>query len=357
MNMMMMRVFFIVAVMALHAQGVDIPHVRQLVAKNNVTSILVFGDSSVDPGNNNHLATTNKGNFPPYGKDFLNGSHPTGRFTNGRLATDFIAEAIGYTKIIPGFLDPHMKKADLLHGVSFASAGSGYDDLTANLTTVLSVAQQLKYFMHYKIHLREMVGEKRAKEIVSNAIVVLSMGTNDFLQNYYVEPIRSEQYSVEKYQKFLISSMFRDVKAMYRLGARRLVVVGVPPLGCFPLVKTLRDETECDKILNTVSLSFNSQIIETLATLEATTGMKTAFVDIYHVILNAIQNPKRYGFAETSKGCCGSGTLEYGETCRGLSTCADPTKYIYWDAVHPTEKMYKIIADEALNSLINTMFK
>jgi hypothetical protein len=44
------------------------------------------------------------------------------------------AEAIGYTKIIPAFLDPNLKPTDLLHGVSFASAASGYDDLTANLS-------------------------------------------------------------------------------------------------------------------------------------------------------------------------------------------------------------------------------
>ena len=54
---------------------------------------------------------------------------------------------------------------------------------------------------------------------------------------------------------------------------------------------------------------------------------------------------------ETSKGCCGTGTIEYGDSCKGLSTCTDPTKYVFWDAVHPTEKMYKIIADEALKSL------
>lgn len=46
----------------------------------------------------------------------------------------FLAEAFGYRNIVRGFLEPHMEKEDMLHGVSFASAGSGYDDLTANLT-------------------------------------------------------------------------------------------------------------------------------------------------------------------------------------------------------------------------------
>jgi hypothetical protein len=69
--------------------ALDIGQIRALAARHNVSCILVFGDSSVDPGNNNILQTTMKGNFPPYGKDFFN-ARPTGRFSDGRLATDFI---------------------------------------------------------------------------------------------------------------------------------------------------------------------------------------------------------------------------------------------------------------------------
>jgi hypothetical protein len=36
-----------------------------------VTSVIVFGDSIVDPGNNNDLLTLIKANHPPYGKDFI----------------------------------------------------------------------------------------------------------------------------------------------------------------------------------------------------------------------------------------------------------------------------------------------
>lgn len=61
------------------------------------------------------------------------------------------------------------------------------------------------------------------------------------------------------------------------------------------------------------------------------------------------------GLTETSKGCCGTGTIEYGDTCRGLSTCKDPSKYVFWDAVHPTQTMYKIMADEAVQSVTKNL--
>ncbi|KAF8411010.1 hypothetical protein HHK36_003549 [Tetracentron sinense] len=348
----MMRVVMIlaIAVMPLLSRAFDVHQLRQLAAQKNVTCILVFGDSSVDPGNNNRLTTTFKGNFPPYGKDFFNG-RPTGRFSNGRLATDFIAEAFGYTTIIPGFLERSLKKEEFLHGISFASAASGYDDLTANLTNVLPVSKQLEYLEHYKIQMRRLVGEKKTEEIIENAIFILSMGTNDFIQNYFLEPVRSKQYSLEEYEDYLTTCMINDIKAMHRLGATRLVVVGVPPLGCMPLVKTLVGATKCVDSYNKASFSFNSKIRDKLATIRASLGVKNVYVDTYDIILRAMASPKRYGFAVTWKGCCGSGTFEFGETCRGLTTCQDPTKYIFWDAVHPTEKMYRIIADEALRSL------
>jgi hypothetical protein len=55
--------------------------------KTNITAVYIFGDSIVDPGNNNHRLTEAKANFPPYGQDFPGGV-PTGRFSNGLVPGD-----------------------------------------------------------------------------------------------------------------------------------------------------------------------------------------------------------------------------------------------------------------------------
>ena len=56
-------------------------------AQGLVPAIFTFGDSSVDVGNNDYIATIFKADYPPYGRDFIN-HKPTGRFCNGKLATD-----------------------------------------------------------------------------------------------------------------------------------------------------------------------------------------------------------------------------------------------------------------------------
>lgn len=53
-------------------------------------AFFVFGDSLVDNGNNNYLATTARADAPPYGIDTP--SHrPTGRFSNGLNIPDVIS--------------------------------------------------------------------------------------------------------------------------------------------------------------------------------------------------------------------------------------------------------------------------
>ncbi|KAI8567853.1 hypothetical protein RHMOL_Rhmol02G0153900 [Rhododendron molle] len=109
---------------------------------NSFSAILVFGDSTVDPGNNNYVQTIFKSNFRPYGRDFPN-HIPTGRFSNGRLVTDFVASYVGIKENVPAYLDQSLSIGELMTGVSFASAGSGFDPLTAQIVVSLFLSLSL----------------------------------------------------------------------------------------------------------------------------------------------------------------------------------------------------------------------
>ncbi|MFS7904681.1 putative triacylglycerol lipase [Helianthus anomalus] len=92
-----------------------------------VPCYFIFGDSLMDNGNNNHLLTQAKVNFPPYGIDFPDG--PTGRFTNGRNTADVIAQLLGFDKFIPPFAIA--KGGEILTGVNYASGAAGIRAETA----------------------------------------------------------------------------------------------------------------------------------------------------------------------------------------------------------------------------------
>jgi hypothetical protein len=57
--------------------------------KSKISAVFVFGDSIVDPGNNNNRLTEARADFPPYGEDFPGGV-ATGRFSNGKVPGDML---------------------------------------------------------------------------------------------------------------------------------------------------------------------------------------------------------------------------------------------------------------------------
>ncbi|KAJ7976026.1 GDSL esterase/lipase [Quillaja saponaria] len=203
-----------------------------------VPALIIFGDSVVDVGNNNNLFTLVKANFPPYGRDFVT-HRPTGRFCNGKLATDFTAEYLGFTSYPPAYISQEAKGRNLLTGANFASAASGYYDRTAQLYSAISLPQQLNYYREYQTKVVNMVGKAKANAIFSGAIHLLSAGSSDYIQNYYIDPLLNRAYSPDQFSDILMRSYTNFIQNLYGLGARRIGVTSLPPTGCLPAAITL----------------------------------------------------------------------------------------------------------------------
>ena len=156
----------------------------------NIPAVIVFGDSSVDSGNNNYIPTIARSNFKPYGRDFFGGC-PTGRFSNGRLPTDFVSEALGLKPIVPAYLDPDYKISDFAVGVCFASAGTGYDNVTSGLFVSLSLKSNhsnLSYLRIVYVH-------------------ILKATKNDTLFSYFFMWQKTKIFCVMKYLNCTTDSM------------------------------------------------------------------------------------------------------------------------------------------------------
>lgn len=90
------HVFLIVALLVSHQiNGRNTNYVT-----NNYTSLFIFGDSFLDAGNNNYINTTSfdQANFLPYGETYF--KFPTGRFSDGRLVSDFIGKMCNFSYFI-----------------------------------------------------------------------------------------------------------------------------------------------------------------------------------------------------------------------------------------------------------------
>ncbi|KAI3764951.1 hypothetical protein L2E82_14969 [Cichorium intybus] len=337
--------------------------VTKTTLNHKISAVLVFGDSTSDPGNNNYILTPFKGNFPPYGKDFAN-QKPTGRFTNGLLASDIIARYLGIKDNVPPYLDPSLTIHDLMTGVSFASAGSGYDPLTPTISNVIPLPRQLEYFREYKVKLTAKLGVLRAKEIINDAIYLVSAGTNDFVVNYFTLPIRRQEYSLPSYMDFLMNKELDFLQGLWNEGARKIGVAGLPPMGCLPIVITLFSENAvsdrgCIDYFSSVARTYNSMLQTGLNIMQfnnAHQGGRITYFDTYSPLFDVVAGHK-YGFKEVKLGCCGTGLLETTFLCNPKSNiCPDASKYAFWDSIHPTQEVYKIIF-ESVQPVIDYMIK
>lgn len=324
-----------------------------------VPAVMVFGDSIVDAGMNNNLNTLIRCNFPPYGADF-NGGIPTGRFCNGRVPSDMIAEEIGVKSVVPAYLDPTLQPQDLLTGVTFASGGTGYDSLTPKLASVFSLSEQLDYFREYIGKLKALVGEEKTNFILANAIYIVVAGSDDIANTYFVLGARKLQYDIPAYTDLMANSASDFLKQLYQFGARRIGVFSAPPIGCVPSQRTLAGglARECSGKYNDAALLFNQKISPALKSLsESLPDTRLVYIDVYTPLLDIINYPNKYGFEVANKGCCGTGNIEVAVLCNKLTPpCPDVTNYVFWDSYHPTEKTYSILVSELIPKVINKFF-
>ncbi|KAI3908725.1 hypothetical protein MKW98_029275 [Papaver atlanticum] len=315
-----------------------------------VPAIITFGDSAVDVGNNDYLPTLFKANHPPYGRDFAN-KKPTGRFCNGKLATDITAETLGFTTYPPAYLSPQASGKNLLIGANFASAGSGYYDKTSIQSNAIPLTQQLEYYKEYKGKLAKVAGAAKAATIIKEALYIVSEGSSDFALNYYVNPFLNKLYTPDQFSTFLVGIYSSFIENLYGLGARRIGVTSLPPLGCFPAMITLlgHGEKGCVARLNTDAQGFNKKVgAATVQLQKKFPDLKIAIFDIYTPFLDLVQSPAKNGFTEAKKGCCGTGAVETTSflcNVKSPGTCSNATQYVFWDAVHPSQAANQVLAD------------
>lgn len=142
------------------------------------------------------------------------------------------------------------------------------------------------------------MGGNKADQTIHEALHMMSLGTNDFLENYYTYPGRSNQYSIEQYQDFLIGIAGNFIKQLYGLGARKISLGGLPPMGCLPLERTtnMMGGNDCVSNYNNVALEFNGKL-KTLTTNlnKQLPGIKLVFSNPYYIFMHMIRRPSLYG--------------------------------------------------------------
>ena len=69
-------------------------------------------------------------------------------------------------------------------------------------------------------------------------------------------------------------------------------------------------------------------------------GFDLSFLDTFGLEDAAVANPAAYGFTNVTDPCF-----------NGVTVCANPDQYLFWDDLHPTAAGHQLLADAALARL------
>lgn len=339
--------------------------------------MFVFGSSIVDNGNNNFLPnTTAKADYSPYGIDSEMG--PSGRFSNGRNLIDVLGELLGLRQTIPPFLHPETQGKRILHGVNFASGGSGILDQTGSIVSkVISLNQQISNFERatlpdLKIEIQNRDhdsdnGHKLLSNALSRYLFIVETGGNDLLLNYYAKMNMNKNITIDDkhktqrnnvgLQRFtdkLITLLSSDLKQLYRMGARKFVLISVQAIGCVPVVRATfhKEKGSCVEFMNKAAVVFNTKLKSLVhKTTPQMPGATIVYVNFYGIIDHIIRNPAKSGFRQGNMACCELEKRSKGVLCkRRGKTCRDRKEHVFFDGLHPTEAMNVVIANKAYAS-------
>ncbi|KAL0543684.1 hypothetical protein IC582_018786 [Cucumis melo] len=296
--------------------------------------LFVFGDSYVDTGNI-HVNASSARNFP-YGITFP--GVPSGRFSDGRVLTDFLAKYVGLKKSpIPFTVWQRFGRKGAKYGMNFGFGGTGVFDTSfpfPNMTTQINFFQNLivnSIFSSYDIH---------------SSIALVSPSGNDY--SFYF----ANNGSLEGFKPFIFSVVNQisvNLKRIYKLGVKKVVVLGLGPVGCYPK-PTAPSFKKCNKTMDSIAVFHNTLLKQAVEKLnyETKEGSPNFFIlNMYDTVLSIIKNKEnRKGgatFKTPLKPCCFGVNSNF--SCGSVdergnkmyTLCKRPDLALFWDAVHPTQ--------------------
>ncbi|RLM54776.1 hypothetical protein C2845_PM10G21680 [Panicum miliaceum] len=320
---------------------------KKMTWRRQVPAMYVFGDSTLDVGNNNYLPGEEvpRADKPYYGVDLPGSGKPTGRFSNGYNVADFVARNLGFEKSPRAYLElkarSHLIPSAITSGVSYASAGAGILDST-NAGGNIPLSQQVRLFQSTMAEMDATVGPQAVSRLLSKSLFLFGVGSNDFFA-FATELAKrnrsATQGDVAAFYGSLISNYSAAITELYKLGARKFGIINVGPVGCVPRVRVLNATGGCADGMNQLVAGFDAALESLLAGLAANKLPGLAYSLANSFGFAARTDPLAAGFVSADSACCGGGRLGAEADCLpGATLCADRDRFLFWDRVHPSQR-------------------
>uniref|UniRef100_A0A8I7BK48 GDSL esterase/lipase n=1 Tax=Hordeum vulgare subsp. vulgare TaxID=112509 RepID=A0A8I7BK48_HORVV len=279
--------------------------------------MFVFGDDFVDNGNVPDITgekTSRQWSYP-YGS-YRNSSWsgvpvPTGRFSNYRMQSDFIARMLG------------------LHPTS---------------------KHQINLVTPFKRLVNDGVIETRQ---LHHSVALIAISGNDYMSGSDANNgFYSSFDDLDTYMGNVVTEILDNVAQLQTLGVRKVLVNNMHPIGCTPLQTSSNNYTTCDLLGNYGASVHNKYLKQMIGERDNVhiLDLYTAFTDIVNHAPGEGSDRSK-DFKRKLTPCCESSYK--GGYCGKLSSsgkhlydlCQNPDKRFYWDETHPTHAGWEAVME------------
>uniref|UniRef100_A0A8I6X1D2 GDSL esterase/lipase n=1 Tax=Hordeum vulgare subsp. vulgare TaxID=112509 RepID=A0A8I6X1D2_HORVV len=314
---------------------------------HNWYNMFVFGDSFADDGNvPDNMGQLSRAWHYPYGLSFAeyNGRthfYSTGRFSNYMVQSDFIAKILGIHEA------PHAYNRSFLqlphYGMTFATGGSGVLEAPQEVPTL---GQQVDSFE--KLLRRKIISPAR----LPDSVFLIAISGNDYMPTVSLlgNSFGNVTAAISETAGKVTNGIVANVKRLRKLGAKKILVNNMHPLGCTPRRTRPSNYTSCDDHGNMVTSIHNSNLKQKLRDSPAIRilDLNTAFTNIINGTSESSPLSEQFTnklkpccVAEDPEGFCGelAGPFEHLYKLDG----ANVKRYFYWDDMHPTHAGWEVV--------------
>lgn len=272
--------------------------------------LFVLGDSLSDSGNV-FLATGGAISTPPFAP-IPSLPYAGGRFSNGPVWVEDLAGMLGL-RAAPS----------LAGGTNYAFGGARTGPLTAGPSPSL-LAQGAALRMAHPGGLPR------------DALYVVWGGANDVRDALTsADPLAAVNTAAAD-----VGTVVRDLLGA---GAGTILVPNVPDLGLAPAARAAGASAGATRL----SAAFDALLGAELGTLRAANpDARIMGLDVFGLTDRIAANPTVFGLTDVTDPC-----LRFGVADPAAAVCSDPSRHLFWDAIHPTAAAHRILASAARTAI------
>lgn len=301
-------------------------------------SLIAFGNSYSDTGQGANVAVHAALGITQLNSDYFPAApYYQGRFSNGPIYLETAASALG----------------DVLNSFAAGGATVGVPGSSSVLPVyppyageqsvvdvpIPSGVQQVAKF------LSQNGGAARPQ-----STYILELGVNDYIE--VVSGIENVTVSA------VIQTINQILNTLYNAGARKFVVLNVPPFAGTPLLlpplTPANQSAAAQALAANLTATHNSALTAMVTSFnQSHSGACVQIFDIYSFFVNLLTNAAKEGFTVSpiTSPCYQAPNFFEGFTAGNqYPVCSNPDQHVFWDAVHLTKKANDLLAQDFVST-------